>query len=566
MTSTDERPLRREFGWFMLFAFVVLAAGIGMRDPWPPDEPRFALVARQMLESGQWLFPHRGMELYADKPPMLMWSEAVWMWLTGGWRGAFLLTSLFSGLGTLALVAHLGRRLWNARVGLHAAAIVLTTMAFVDVIKHGQIDPLELFWITLANMGLLLHCLRGPDWKMYWLGCFAAGLGVITKGVGVIALLMLLPYVVMRTRQWPGVTRTQGDGWRWAGGAGAFLLAIAVWLAPMLITAYGFRTPEYVAYVKDILFHQTADRYASSWLHEEQPWFFLLVILRLWLPAWLLIPFLVPRWREAFHLREPRVWMPLVWFVLVLVFFSLPAGKRAIYILPGLPMLALAMAPYIGDLLKTRWMPRTAFGLTVATGVIFVAVGAWAWTAAPTAARRIAEGYELPERGQALWLCVVAVGLVFLLAAAVSRPRRGALALMLGAGLAWIVWPVATYPLLNANQSVVQLMSEVDARIGPEGQLGLVTWREEVLYQARRPTVEFGFTRDSARQMADARAWQRADPAHRWILINADALDSCVIREKVVDMGIANRVRSALVPGDGNRVGCAPEPLADPAR
>ena len=108
--TPDERSFRREFGWFMLFALVVLAAGIGMRDPWPPDEPRFALVARQMLESGQWLFPHRGMELYADKPPLLMWTEAVWMWLTGGWRGAFLLTSLFSGLGTLALVAYLGRR------------------------------------------------------------------------------------------------------------------------------------------------------------------------------------------------------------------------------------------------------------------------------------------------------------------------------------------------------------------------------------------------------------------------------------------------------------------------
>jgi len=561
MISTDERSLRREFGWFMLFALVVLAAGIGMRDPWPPDEPRFALVARQMLESGQWLFPHRGMELYADKPPMLMWTEAVWMWLTGGWRGAFLLTSLFSGLGTLALVAHLGRRLWHPRVGLFAAAIVLATMAFVDMVKHGQIDPLSLFWITLANTGLLLHCLRGPDWKMYWLGCFAAGLGVITKGVGVIALLMLIPYAVMRARQWPGLTRTQGDGWRWTGGALAFLLAIALWLAPMLITAYGLRTPEYLAYVQDILFHQTADRYANSWMHEEDPWFFLLVILRLWLPTWLLIPFLVPRWREALRLREPRVWMPLAWFVLILVFFSVPSGKRAIYIVPGLPMLALAMAPYMGDLLKTRWMPRLAFAITLVTGAVFIAVGTWAWTAAPKAARRIAAGYELPDNGQALWWCVIAVGIAFLVAAAVCRPRLGVLALLLGTGLAWIVWPVMTYPLLNANQSAAQLMSEADARIGPEGQLALVSWREEVLYQARRPVVEFGFVRDAALQMADARAWQRADPAHRWILLNEDALDSCVIREKVVDMGIANRVRSALLPGDGSRVGCVPAAL-----
>lgn len=568
MTSTDERSLRREFGWFMLFALVVLAAGIGLRDPWPPDEPRFALVARQMLDSGQWLFPHRGTQLYADKPPMLMWTEAVWMWLTGGWRGAFLMTSLLSGLGTLALVAHLGRRLWNARVGLHAAAIVLMTMDFVDVVKHGQIDPLVLFWITLANAGLLLHCLRGPDWKMYWLGCFAAGLGVITKGVGVIALLMLIPYAVMCARRWPGLkaTAVRGDGWRWAGGALAFLLAIALWLAPMLITAYGTGASEYLAYVQDILFHQTVDRYADSWLHEEAPWFFLLVILRVWIPTWLLIPILVPRWRDALRQRDARVWMPLVWFVLILVFFSIPSGKREIYILPGLPMLALAMAPYLGDLLKTRWFPRLAFGITVLAGVVFTAVGTWAWQAAPKAARRIAEGYQLAGHGQSLWVCVIAVGIAFLVAAAIFRPRRGALALMAGIGLGWIIWPVATYPLLNANQSAVQLMSEADARIGPEGQLALVSWREEVLYQARRPAVEFGFTRDSAAQMVDARAWQRGDPAHRWILANAGALDSCVIPGKVVDMGVANRVRSVLLPGDASVPGCLPKPLVSEPR
>ncbi|MET0936294.1 MAG: glycosyltransferase family 39 protein [Luteibacter sp.] len=564
MTHSDETSARRTFGWFMLFALVVLAAGIGMRDPWPPDEPRFALVAQQMLVSGQWLFPHRGMELYADKPPLLMWTEAVWMWLTGGWRGAFLLTSLFSGLGVLALVGHLGRRLWNPPVGLYASTIVLMSMCFIDVIKHAQIDPLSLFWITLANTGLLLHCLRGPDWKMYWLGCFAAGLGVITKGVGVIALFMLVPYVVMRSRQWPGVTMTRGDGWKWAGGALAFVLAIGLWLAPMLITAYDLRTPVYLAYVQDILFHQTADRYANSWQHEEAPWFFLVVILRAWIPTWLLIPFLVPRWREALRLREPRVWMPLVWFVLMLVFFSIPRGKREIYILPGLPMLALAMAPYVGDMLRTRWLPKLSFAIAIACGVVFTAAGTWALRSAPKAAQRIATSYELPDHGQALWVCVIAVGVVFLVVAAVCRPKRGALALVAGIGLAWIVWPVMTYPLLNPNQSASQLMANADARIGPDGQLALVSWREELLLQAKRPVVEFGFTRDAAEQLVDARAWQQADPAHRWILVNADAIDDCVDRSKVVPMGLANRVRSALLPADASKPGCVPASQPEP--
>ncbi|MGA7438984.1 MAG: glycosyltransferase family 39 protein [Luteibacter sp.] len=558
MRSTDDQRALRHFAWFMLIALVVLAAGIGLRDPWPPDEPRFALVAKQMLESGQWLFPHRGMELYSDKPPMLMWTEAAWMWLTGGWRGAFLLTSLFSGLGTLALTWHLGRRLWDARTGLYAAGIVLMSMPFVEVVRHAQIDPLNLFWITLGNTGILLHCLRGPNWRMYWLGCFAAGLGVITKGVGVIALFMLLPYVVVRARGWPGVLHTRGDGWRWAGGALAFLLAIALWLGPMLATAYGHRAPEYLAYVNDILFRQTAERYANSWQHEEAPWYFLGVIATGWLPTWLLVPFLVPSWRDALRLREPRVWIPLAWSVLVLIFFSIPRGKREIYILPMLPMLAIAMAPYVVELVKTRWLPRVAFWLTILCGAAFAAAGAWALIAAPSAARRIARGYELAGHGQALWVYVIIVGVGYFVAAAVFRPRRGVAALLGGMALGWIIWPLGTYPLLNENQSARAVMVAADEAIGVDGEMGLVAWREENLLQAKRPVVEFGFARAAADQLADARAWQAADPAHRYIFANDDALDSCVVKDHVRILGKANRVDFVLLPADATKPGCTP--------
>jgi 4-amino-4-deoxy-L-arabinose transferase-like glycosyltransferase len=108
---------RRHFWLLMLAALVLLGAGIGLRDPWPSDEPRFTLVARQMIASGDWLFPHRGSELYSDKPPMLMWLEAVFYLVTGNWRVAFLLPSLLAGLATLALTWDIGRRLWNPRVG-----------------------------------------------------------------------------------------------------------------------------------------------------------------------------------------------------------------------------------------------------------------------------------------------------------------------------------------------------------------------------------------------------------------------------------------------------------------
>src|ERR1700759_3324510 len=94
---------RRAFWLFMLVAFVLLGAGIGLRDPWPSDEPRFTLAAKQMVESGDWLFPHRGRELYSDKPPMLFWLEAGFFQILHSWRVAFMLPSLLAALGTLWL-------------------------------------------------------------------------------------------------------------------------------------------------------------------------------------------------------------------------------------------------------------------------------------------------------------------------------------------------------------------------------------------------------------------------------------------------------------------------------
>src|SRR5512146_2654837 len=121
---------RRELLWFLLIALVVLGAGIGLRDPWPADEPRFALSAKQMVDSGNWLIPHRGSELYSDKPPTFMALQAATYELVRNWRIAFLLPSLLAALGTLLLVYDLARRLRGPRVALLAATALLFTFHF----------------------------------------------------------------------------------------------------------------------------------------------------------------------------------------------------------------------------------------------------------------------------------------------------------------------------------------------------------------------------------------------------------------------------------------------------
>lgn len=295
MTASDSpmqllSPGKRDFWLFIAFAFVILTAGLGLRDPWPADEPRFALSAQQMVASGDWLIPHRGSELYSDKPPTFMVLQAAAYELTGNWRIAFLLPSLLAALGTLLLVYDLARRLWDRRTGLYAAAALLAAFQFVYQAKRAQIDPSVTFFVTLANYGLLRHFLLGPDWRAYWLGCFAAGLGVITKGVGVLALFMFAPYIFARMRQWENVAVTRASAVRWAAGAVAFGAALALWLVPMLLAVRGASSPEYAAYAHDILFHQTAGRYTDSWDHQHPFWYYLGVIVTAWLPLTLVLP------------------------------------------------------------------------------------------------------------------------------------------------------------------------------------------------------------------------------------------------------------------------------------
>src|SRR5918995_7184708 len=99
--------------WLFALALLLIATGIGLRDPWPADEPRFALIARDMVLTGEWLLPHVGGVIYSDKPPLFFWLIALGLQATDSLRVAFLLPSLLSSLGCVLLIYDLARRLWN---------------------------------------------------------------------------------------------------------------------------------------------------------------------------------------------------------------------------------------------------------------------------------------------------------------------------------------------------------------------------------------------------------------------------------------------------------------------
>src|SRR2546426_3267435 len=70
---------------------ILLFAGLGLffwrlgsHDLWPPDEPRFALVAKEMWMRGDYSVLSLNNHLYTDKPPLFFWAINGFARLLGG--------------------------------------------------------------------------------------------------------------------------------------------------------------------------------------------------------------------------------------------------------------------------------------------------------------------------------------------------------------------------------------------------------------------------------------------------------------------------------------------------
>lgn len=551
--------------WLLLLAVLALGAGLGLRDPSPPDEPRFALAAQHMVESGDWLVPRRGREFYAEKPPVFMWLQAASYTIVRDWRIAFLLPSLLAALATLWLTADIAARLWGRRFAPYAAAALFVCLQFGLQAKRGQIDMVLVVLTTLSLWGLLRHLLRGPDWRAAWLGAFAAGVGTVTKGVGFLPLLVLLPWLFVRrdvVRSDPARAQAhagdRSDAWRWAVFALAFVAGTAVWLAPLAATLLRDHDPALRAYAAELLLRQTGERYANAWHHVQPPWYFAQVIATLWLPGALLLPWLLPAWWRRLRRRDARYVLLLGWALLVLLFFSASPGKREVYIFPMLPALCVAAAPLLPALLRRRGVR----GVLLAWLCVFSAAIALASAAALSGqhdwAQRVAVQRAIdPASMRALLGWLLALGIAGLAFAAWARSQRVAPALLLFTAALWTVYGIGLTPALDRSSSARGLMETVSLRIGPDAELGLVAWREQMLLQARVPTTEFGYKQPLPTQWQEASTWVAAAPARRWLLLPEEALPDCIDRARAIHAGRANRREWWLLPARAVPAGCA---------
>ncbi|MDE0453895.1 MAG: glycosyltransferase family 39 protein [Gammaproteobacteria bacterium] len=542
--------------WLAAAALLTIAAGLGLRDPWAPDEPRYTLIAAEMLQSGDWSVTRLGGMIYAQKPPVYFWLLAAAQWLAG-LRYGFLLPSLLAGLGTLALVWDLARRLWSRETAWWAALGLLACLQFTMQARSAQIDAVLCLFTTLSLYGLLRHLLLGPDWRWFNVGCLAAGVGVMTKGVGFLPLLVLLPWAGLRGAGW-SLPRL-GGGSRWLLGPALFFAPLVLWLVPLLLRAQA--DPDIAGYLDNLLFRQTITRYADPWHHFQPFWYFFVeVIPWAWFPLLLLSPWLavrcVRRWRD----RDSSVVLLAGWIALVLLFFTISSAKRDVYLLPAAPALALLSAPHLAELSVRLSCLRVLRAAALVLSLIFVAGSAWLLFVDLERLTELSARYE--TGAGPLWTLFVAALVGAFLALAVPTRRAAAMfaAFML---LGWHVWGWALQPQINDARSGGPIAVRALDAMSDDAPLGLAHWRAQQILHLDRPVVHFqGRGLTGREEMEQAAAWLASDGERR-LLVPAEQRQPCFHASGGLRLGHAHRRYWVLLSSEDLSGACTA--MADPA-
>lgn len=383
---TEGAGAGRARGLLAAWMLLPLLASACSRELWAPDEPRYAEVARELVERGDWLVMHLCGAVYPDKPPLLYWLAGLFG-AAGGWSEAWMRApSLLASAGSAALVAGLARRWWGAREALWAPALYLGTAMVTEIGGRLQIDPL-LACLVLAGLFVGSRP-RGGAGALLGAGALF-GLAALAKGPvawlhGWTALLL-----------WAWVDR--GDAARprrragaWVGAALLSVLPVAAWA--LLAAA---REP---VLADQLLFRQHVGRLGGRTDHVGPVWEHALHLPLLLLP-WTapVVAGLVAAGRELRARRRGAAFdagavRALVWFAPILLAFSLIPPKRDLYLLPVYPALALLGARALAGALERGRLPRwiawpgpavlalVGLGVTAAGPFLDVLPGLW-WRA-----------------------------------------------------------------------------------------------------------------------------------------------------------------------------------------
>lgn len=348
---------------------------LGAHSFWDMDEGVNAEAAREMLESGNWITPHFNFEIRTAKPAMLCWLQASSYQVFGINEFGARLPSVLCGLGTVLLTYEFGRRLFSTTTGLISAIVLASCIEFCLISHAATPDPPLILFMTAA---MFIYWIGSEGDRRWWFIPFGVltALAALTKGpigLGLPGLIILLHLLWMRrlNKLW--------DHWLiW--GALAFIVVAVPWYGMVTLDTRGKWPSEF--FMKD-----NVGRFTSPSEGHKGPFFLhALLLFALFAPWSVFLPAAI--WyavREARQKLDSAA-MPsqapnsgkyrflVVWFLTVLVVFSISATKLPNYILPLYPAIAILTGRFLDQwrLGQTvpSWVVRTALIITAITGVI----------------------------------------------------------------------------------------------------------------------------------------------------------------------------------------------------
>ena len=338
-----------------------------------PDEPRYAQVAREMFERGDWVTPTLGGFNWFEKPALLYWLEIASYNLFGVSEFSARFGSALFGLGTIVILYLLGRHVETTNneqrstdtFSFWIALIAASTVGIIAFSHGASFDIILTFPMTGALVAYYVYDSGGKAVHLVSF-YFFVGLALLAKGlVGIVFPIGIVGLYHLLSWRLPSRNFILSLFW----GTIISALVAATWYVPMYLrNGYEF--------IDQFIIQHHFQRYTSNKYLHPQPFYFFLWVLPLMTIPWL--PFFIAAlWRFARRLqsgeRDDRSNLrlfALAWIALPVLFFSFSGSKLPGYILPAVPATVILTADLIYDFVNGR--QRRALALKAVAAITFV--------------------------------------------------------------------------------------------------------------------------------------------------------------------------------------------------
>jgi len=334
---------RRKIVFLLFFCFVIVTV-IRLTAPSDidnRDQAKQGLYVLDVVQKGSFIIPNELGSRPSTKPPFYTWVAAgvslVWGKVTDL---TIRLPAVLSGLGVVIITFLLAEMLFSKEVGIFAGLILIVSGHFIELSTTARTDMMLCFFISLSLYLFFVAYQKRTDQPRYSIMMFVAmGLGSITKGpvAFILPILVILVFLFFRKDlKWL-------KSMRLGLGVGIWLLILFGWFIPALVI--GGRE-----YFDIVVLDEMVNRFLGIGTRAEKtrPFYYLIgLFFGRYLPWSLFVPSaLIRYWKSKDKVERVGLLFPVVWFLTILIFFSLSSGKRVDYLLPLYPAASVIVGQF----------------------------------------------------------------------------------------------------------------------------------------------------------------------------------------------------------------------------